>query len=310
MDGVIQGSDGMLYGTTYAGGTDSWGTVFMINTNGTSYQVMHSFTGDDGKYPYGGVIEGSDGVLYGTTQDGGVHAYGTVFKINRNGTGYGVVHDFGGSSDDGQNPQASLLEAVDENLYGTTFYGGTNGDGTVFMLDKSGANYAVLHTFAGGAMDGHAAFAEFIQGADGALYSTTRNGGTNNVGTVFKLNPDGDGFDLVFTFTGTGGVGTTPYGGVVQDEDGNLYGTTQSGGGTAYKLTLPPVGAPVLSILPPARRRPGLLDTGHARLRVAGESRSRHDQLGGLRQWLNQSHGHSGDDPNQVLSLVQTLIPE
>ena len=257
VDGVILSSDGFLYGAAYAGGSDSRGAVFKLNTNGTGYQVLHDFltTGSDGQYPYGGLVEGNDGFLYGTTYVGGIIGYGTLLKISHDGLEYGTLHHFGVSSDDGRDPYGSLTQTTNGVLYGTTGYGGTNGDGTVFKFDSGNSNSVVLHTFTGGATGGELPYAELTPGADGAFYSTTRNGGSNNLGTVFKLNPDGSGFELLFSFTGAGGVGSAPYGGVVQDDAGNWYGTTRDGGGhnegTIFKLELAAgVISPVLTVVP------------------------------------------------------------
>lgn len=259
IDGVILSSDGFLYGAAYAGGAELRGAVFKLNTNGTGYQVLHDFltTGGDGQYPYGGLIAGNDGFLYGTTYAGGISGYGTLFKISHDGLEYGTLHHFGVSGDDGRDPYGSLMQTTNGTLYGTTGYGGTNGNGTVFKFDSGNSNLVVLHTFTGGATGGGFPFAELTQGSDGALYSTTRSGGTANQGTFFKLNPDGSEFAVLFSFTDAGGVGSGPYGGVVQDDAGNWYGTTRDGGGysvgTIFKLELAAAAmGPLLTIVPGA----------------------------------------------------------
>lgn len=134
---LLQASDGNLYGTTTAGGTNTGGTVFKISGNGTVIS-LYSFTGsNDGATPHGGLIQASDGNLYGTTVAGGINNYGTVFKISTNGALYSLYSFTGGN--DGAEPYGGLVRASDGNLYGTTSDGGTNEYGTVFKISTNGA---------------------------------------------------------------------------------------------------------------------------------------------------------------------------
>ncbi len=132
--GLVQGSDGNLYGTTGAGGTNSNGTVFRISPGG-SYTNLYSFAGAprDGAGPTAGLVQGSDSSFYGTALYGGNNGDGTVFRISSSGD-YTNLYSFAGSPTDGQNPYAGLVQGSDGNFYGTTRYGGNNGDGTVFKL--------------------------------------------------------------------------------------------------------------------------------------------------------------------------------
>jgi uncharacterized repeat protein (TIGR03803 family) len=239
--GVIQGSDGALYGTTQQGGTNSAGVVFKVNRDGTGYGVLHSFStnGIDGQSP-SALLEASNGTFYGTTSIGGSNKVGTVYRIDRDGTGYGVLHQFNSVANDGENPQAGLLEGSDGALYGTTFFGGSNGLGTVFKLNKDGSGYQVLANFSGPPLDGRDPDTALILGHDRALYGTTLLGGSNDQGTVFKLNQDGSAYLLLRSFTGTNGDGATPDAALTQASDSALYGTTYAGGsnklGTIFKL--------------------------------------------------------------------------
>jgi len=233
--GVIQGSDRALYGTTYFGGAFGYGVVYKVNTDGSNFQVLHhfnSFNGQDGAFPYACVIEGKDGALYGTTYGGGTMAHGVVYKINRDGSNYQVLHNFTGGNSDGDYPYfAGVIQGSDGALYGTTAGGGAHGEGIVFRLDTDGSNFQVIHSFSapydmnGDNSDGSHPRAGVIQGSDGALYGTTEFGGANNDGVVFKLNTDGSNFQMLHSFKYGYYEGAFPHGGVIQGKDGNLYGT-------------------------------------------------------------------------------------
>lgn len=242
---LTQGTNGALYGTTLHGASNGQGAVFTMNDDGTGYAVLRSFTGTngDGADPYGGLIQTTDGVLYGITsydrESGGVlYGNGTLFKLNPDGSGYVVLRRFNGGND-GANPFASLLQANDQLLYGTTFHGGSNNSGTVFRLNMDGSGYTVLRRFSGSAGgDGASPQAAMIQCTDGALYGTTQSGGSGSGGTAFKLNMDGSGYQVLRRFGGADG--TSPQAGLLQGQDGALYGTTLSGGpnngGTVFRL--------------------------------------------------------------------------
>ena len=166
----------------------------------TNYQRIHSFNEPDvSAHPSGTLSEGTDGALYGTTFYGGV---GTVFKVSKTGRDYVVLHGFAGSGGDGYFPWAGVTETVDGWLCGTTIAGGTNNFGTIFKLSKDGTAYQVLHRFVGGQADGVTPYAALVKNSDGALYGTTSNGGTNDAGTVFKLNADGSGYKCTPFFYG------------------------------------------------------------------------------------------------------------
>ena len=239
--GLVLGSDGNLYGTTYSGGTSNLGTVFKINRDDSGFAVLHSFIGgSDGENPEAGLIEGSDGALYGTTYFANSSNRGTVFKINKDGSGYSVLHIFTGYPGDGQQPTGRLLQGSDGALYGTTLFGGSYGAGTVFTLNKDGSGYGVLYNF-GASGDGAGPIAGLIEGSDHALYGTTQlGGGTGYQGTVFKINKDGSGYQILHRFSTTGNDGQTPNGELMEGSDGALYGGTANGGvnggGTIYKL--------------------------------------------------------------------------
>lgn len=201
---LIQGADGALYGTTTLGGASAQGgasglgTVFKIQTDGSGETVLHSFmpAGGDGQLPYtAGLVQGKDGTLYGTTQQGGATAngansgFGTVFKLNPDGAGYAILHDFGTAPEDGRYPNSTLTLGTDGVLYGITEFGGRNNVGVVFRLNPDGSGYEVLYHFGSHAGDGQYPGAPLVQANDGGLFGTTKFGGDNNLGTVFRLAP-------------------------------------------------------------------------------------------------------------------------
>jgi uncharacterized repeat protein (TIGR03803 family) len=174
-------ADSWLYGTATGGGSNTVGVVFKIRPDGTGYTVIHSFTGPEGQSPQGGLLIGSDGILYGTSYGGGSNNLGVVFKLNRDGTGFSVLHHFGGF--DGASPQGALLQASEGWLYGNTPAGGSNSMGTIFKLPANGSGFSVVHHFSG--PDGQTPCGKLLQGLDGALYGTTYWGGISNLGTIF-----------------------------------------------------------------------------------------------------------------------------
>ncbi|HEV3092600.1 MAG TPA: choice-of-anchor tandem repeat GloVer-containing protein [Candidatus Cybelea sp.] len=172
--------NGTLYGTTYGGGAEAFGTVFSISPFGKE-AVLHSFgTLNDGTFPQDGLLN-VKGTLYGTTEYGGASNVGTVFAITPGGA-ESVLYNFAGGSD-GAQPRAGLIGAKGT-LFGTTSEGGTSGKGTVFAL-TSGGTETVLYSFQGGT-DGANPLAGLLN-VGGTLYGTTYKGGANGKGTVFSL---------------------------------------------------------------------------------------------------------------------------
>jgi len=242
--GLMQGSDGNFYGTTYQGGLHNSGTVFRISLSG-SYTNLWSFTGgSDGYSPKAGLVQGSDNNFYGTTEFGGMNNNGTVFRINPSGTQTNL-HSFAGYPTDGRDPD-NLVQGSDGNFYGTTFHGGAStncgngvgGCGTVYRISPSGSEM-ILYSFGSFPTDGYNPYAGLVQGSDGNLYGTTPNGGTHNHGTVFRISPSGS-YSNLYSFVGSPSDGSTPLADLVQGSDGSFYGTTTNGGtygdGTVFRF--------------------------------------------------------------------------
>ncbi len=229
-------SDGtFLYGMTFYGGTNNLGTIFKIMPDGTGYVKLFDFAGvTSGSNSFGSLI--SDGTfLYGMTYQGGTNNLGTIFKIMPDGTGYVKLLDFAGATN-GSYPTGSLI-SNGTFLYGMTQQGGTNGVGTIFKIMTDGTGYVKLSDFAG-ATEGKVPSGSLI--SDGTfLYGMTKYGGTNNLGTIFKIMPDGTGYSNLLDFAGATNGRQPHYGSLISDGT-FLYGMTEAGGandyGTIFKI--------------------------------------------------------------------------
>jgi len=238
--GVIVDGQGNLYGTTVRGGDTTCseplgcGVVFKIDRFGIE-TVLHSFTaGGDGESPYAGVTRDRAGNLYGTTEGGGGSSnYGAIFEVPSSGAER-VLYRFKGKTD-GAFPFGTLIIDNNGTLYGTTTQFGTTGAGTVFRRNASG-QFSVWTLQA--AM-GESPFAGLVPDSAGNLYGANTFGGAYGAGSIFKISPTGRESTL-YSFQ-NGIDGGTPYGGVIRDAAGNLYGTTfsagASGSGTVFELT-------------------------------------------------------------------------
>jgi uncharacterized repeat protein (TIGR03803 family) len=273
--GLLLASNGDLYGTTSFGGAFDGGTVFKITTEGvltTLYNFCPGDCGDDepsdadGFYPAAGLIQATDGALYGTTTAGGVNRGnqingGVIFKMTLAGK-LTVLYAFCAQTNcaDGLNPTAVLVQASNGNIYGTTLLEGANGHGTIFEFTTAGKfKFTTLYSFCSlsNCSDGSqgasaTALSPMIQGTDGNLYGTTPSGGnttsgenSNGYGTIFQMTPSG-GFKTIYTFCTVSNCpdGGYPVGGLIQDTNGNFYGTTVgagtvgAGAGTVFSLSM------------------------------------------------------------------------
>ena len=246
---LIQAVNGYLYGMTmYGGGSDN-GIIYKLTPSGT-LSILYNFCAEtgcpDGNYPIGALVQASDANLYGATSGGGANKLGTIFKLTPGGT-LTSLHSFCAQTNcvDGDQPNGSLIQAVDGNLYGTTAAGGANRNGgTVFKISPSGA-FTLLYSFCAQAkcVDGATPFAGLIQATDGNLYGTTYHGGAHNQGTVFQITPSGTLTTLYSLCSETGCTdGEKLFAGLVQGTNGDLYGAAFGGGahhgGTIFRLSM------------------------------------------------------------------------
>jgi uncharacterized repeat protein (TIGR03803 family) len=253
-------SGNTLFGTASSGGSSGNGTVFRLNTDGTGFTNLHSFTAyssgfpstnSDGYYPQAGVVL-SGNALYGTAVYGGAFGKGTVFKVNTDGTVFTNLHTFAATvsstNGDGAMPFPGL--ALSGNiLYGMATYGGAKGHGTVFAINTDGSGFTNLYNFTGYPLDGQNPLGGLILSGR-TLYGMTEFGGSADDGAVFKGSTDGSGFTNLYSFTPPLGTypnyynsdGFYPYASLILSGN-TLYGTTLEGGtsgfGVVFSLTLP-----------------------------------------------------------------------
>ena len=230
----VQHSNGNFYGTTPQGGAFGGGTVYQLTPQGTE-TVLYSFCSvgggacTDGASPLASLVVGTDGNLYGTTSVGGANNDGTVFEITTSGA-LTTLHSFSGA--DGSNPQGALVQGSDGNLYGTTYSGGANNDGTVFKI-SCGGSLTTLHSFNG--TDGLNPLGDLLKAKDGNFNGVTFSDSANNGGTVFEITPAGVLTTLYNFCSATGCTdGQNPLVPLVQNSEGDIYGTTANGGANGY----------------------------------------------------------------------------
>jgi uncharacterized repeat protein (TIGR03803 family) len=243
---LVQATNGNFYGATFGGGPfDSFGTLYQITSSGaltTLYTFCQLSECTDGDVPYGGMVQALNGLLYGTTNGGGAHGGGTVFDIKTTGGTPNILYSFCSLSEctDGDAPQATLIQGTDGNFYGSTYDGGAfTYYGNVFKITSTGT-FTSLHSFDG--TDGDEPIGGLTQAIDGNFYGTTQVDGANGYGTVYKITSSGTLTTLYnFCVSSACPDGSFPEDPLVQGTDGNLYGTTFSGGafghGTIFSIT-------------------------------------------------------------------------
>lgn len=243
---LVQASDGNLYGTTMLAGdpTAKAGTAFRVTAAGV--QILHIFKSPDGIGPFGRLVEGNDGNLYGTTLGGGTSGDGTVFRMDKTGS-LQTIFSFSGTN--GKNPIGDLVAGPSGNFFGATVLGGSKGFGTVFKITPAGA-LTTIYSFQGA----HACPNALARSADGSLYGTTADlsivspvscsaANINTAfGSIFRISPLGV-FSVLHSFAGNGVSPAFPSGAPLLASDGNLYGVSNIGGsgflaqGTIFQFT-------------------------------------------------------------------------
>lgn len=217
-----------LYGTASSGGANGYGTLFKIKPNGTGFLKLIDFGGAaTGRYPASTVY--SDGTyLYGNTNQGGVNGFGTIYKIKPDGTGYSLILDFAGASN-GSSPDGTFI-SDGTFLYGTTYNGGTSDKGVVFRIKPDGTGFLILLDCAGASNGSNPRGTLTYDGT--FLYGTTYYGGTSGLGTLFKIKPDGTGYVKLVDFSGTAN-GSQPWEGALVTVGGYMYGMAEGGGASS-----------------------------------------------------------------------------
>jgi uncharacterized repeat protein (TIGR03803 family) len=248
--GVVQGTDGNFYGTTYTGGVGGGGTVFRITPGGT-LTTLHSFCSQSGCLgghdPVLGLIQATNGDFYGTTSLGGDNdcfnglCCGTVFRITPAGKLKTVyILRSQGKCTSLQSP--FLMQAASGDFYGTRYPGGAHNRGTLFRMTPSGT-LTTLYSFCSltACLDGSAPYGGLVQATNGDFYGVTKLAGANHQGTVFRMTPSGTLKTLYNFCPQTGCPDGSSANALVQATDGNFYGTTYAGGaggeGTVFRIT-------------------------------------------------------------------------
>jgi uncharacterized repeat protein (TIGR03803 family) len=293
---LIEGTDGNLYGTCQRGGTNNTGTVFKLTTSGTLTTLVNLSSTTQGSAPLEALTAGGDGNYYGTCSSGGTSNWGTVFKVTPSGT-FTTLALFNNLTNGtatqpmGNVPQTKLVLAGDGNLYGTTNSGGTGGFGTVYRITVgSGAvTSLVSFTSTSGLVPGTTPSTNLLLGSDGKMYGTTTSGGAGglNLGTIYSITTAGV-FTNLMSFTGTAGTapGSSPISALVQGADGNLYGSTTTGGaggfGTVYRCTTAGSFTSLAAFTGTTGALPGTTPQGMIRQAADAEPDERHVHLARL----------------------------
>ena len=230
-DTLIQSGE-QLYGmTTYgAGPGDGGGSIFRMNTDGTGFQLLHTFSRGNGDRwaPHGSLLLAGS-TLVGTTLFGGAADAGTVFRLNLDGTGFRLMHTFSGGASDGSGPYGTTLTQVGSAFWGMTRAGGSSGEGTLFRINADGSRFQVVRSFGSTNNEGKRPMCGTLARGGGHLYGMTLRGGTNNLGSIFQVAMDGADFKTLHSFAGDTADGALPYGSLLLS-GATLYGMTSEGG--------------------------------------------------------------------------------
>ncbi|MBL7930441.1 MAG: SprB repeat-containing protein, partial [Bacteroidia bacterium] len=209
---LIQASNGKLYGMTNNGGANYFGNIFEYDISTNTYSTIYSFNSTNGKYPYGSLIQASNGKLYGMASDGGANNSGVIFEYNLSTSTYTTLVDFNGTGY-GANPRGSLLQASNSKLYGLTMYGGTSNAGTMFEYDFSNSTFTKIVDFTG--TNGQGPQGSLMQASNSKLYGMTYQAGASSFGTLFEYDYSTSTFATKLNFNATNG-GFPAYGHLIE----------------------------------------------------------------------------------------------
>ena len=221
---LTQSSNGKLYGMTYQGGANNQGVLFEYDANSNIYSKKFEFSDTDGTYPYGSLIEASNGKLYGLTTGGGLNRSGVLFEYDANSNIYTKKFEFSNAT--GRNPFGSLIEASNGKMYGMTQYGGANGLGVLFEYDAVNNVYTKKFDFS--TPNGVYPEGSLIETANGKLYGMTPGGGANNQGVLFEYDVSINVYTKKVDYSFLNGI--NPYSSMIKASNGKLYGLTLLGG--------------------------------------------------------------------------------
>lgn len=233
---LAQATDGKLYGMTSQGGSHDAGVIFSFDPATAIYAKLKDFSGADGRYPVGSVIQAQNGNLYGMTNGGGSKGAGVIFSFEPETKTYTKLKDFAFDNNDGRAPLGNLLQATDGKLYGMTHFGGNGGRGTLFSFDPATNTFAKLMDFNFGGADGYDPSGSLVQAKDGKLYGIADQGGIDqnlDAGTLFSFDPVTNTFAKLLDF-GLENSASTSFGFLTElicngttyyrDADGDGYG--------------------------------------------------------------------------------------
>ena len=221
-----------IWGMTQHGGQNDGGIIFKTDGNGNNFQTVFSFPRIDGRDPYSGVTEYSNGNLYGVTSEGGFYNCGTIYEFDPKTDTYTKKIDLDTML--GIAPNGYIFLAADENFYGTTIGGGVNGFGTIFKYNPATGTITKIFDF-DRTFSGEAAIGSFVQASNGKLYCTTFLGGVNSYGVLFSFDPVANIYNKILDFDGTTN-GKYPREGMILASDGMLYGTAGYGGSHGFGI--------------------------------------------------------------------------
>jgi uncharacterized repeat protein (TIGR03803 family) len=229
--------NGSFYGLTYQGGIYSAGVLFQFNPSSNVFTKKIDFDGsNNGRNPFGSLVQASDSFLYGLTYQGGSNNLGLLFQYNIQNDSFKTMIEFDGVNK-GSNPHGSLIETKNKTLMGTTFLGGVDNAGVFFSYNLLNQQYLKKQDF--NSTKGRNPYGNLLFSNDSNVYGMAFQGGNSNGGTIYQYKIDVDSFRVLYNFSNKG---RNPYGALVQTKSGSIYGLTYRGGkvnsGSIFKLDL------------------------------------------------------------------------